>query len=597
MNSKTLCFCIILFSFVCRIESENQVEKGRIESVLSSNSNEQLNLNTTSDCVLSSINDFPSDLFTQKQRRFGAIIFHIIFGIYLFKSILIVINEYFMCSIELIGQRFNLDQDVLGATFMAVGSSTPGVLISLITIFFSESEPGIGSSVGSAIFNILFIVGICGLFITNSAKLSTWPFLRDSFFYTISILFLFILIKDDRVYWYESMCLVILYALYCVFMMNNDRIKNWAYQKFEILQQETNNILPGPTVPHNKNFVFNKRPLSRSQSGYSRFNDEDDMYAWGGTLNNINDHVQNVENYSYQNSYMVNQTDYDIRNVDSLIASSTRQIDFDTSVIQMMTKRRYFRPRTTFKMAVRRIIDEQIWLKKSSIPQNVASFPNLNMNPFNKENYLFILSTKPDAQNGIKSLIIWASFVPIRTIFYFTIPDCRTEKYKKNYFLTFVLSVSWLSVLSYLIIWMIRILGYTIGIPDPIMEITLIAAGTSISDAYTSIIVVRQGMVDMGVSNIIGSNVFDLLIGLALPWIIKSFFNNGYIVINSAGIGYDSLILFVCVLSTVMIIHFRKWYLDYRAGYVFLSVYAAFIIFSAAIELNVFAYVNPPVCI
>ncbi|CAF1145200.1 unnamed protein product, partial [Brachionus calyciflorus] len=57
----------------------------------------------------------------------------------------------------------------------------------------------------------------------------------------------------------------------------------------------------------------------------------------------------------------------------------------------------------------------QIWLKKSSIPQNVASFPNLNMNPFNKENYLSILSTKPDAQNGIKSLIIWASFVPIRT--------------------------------------------------------------------------------------------------------------------------------------------------------------------------------------
>jgi Ca2+/Na+ antiporter len=53
--------------------------------------------------------------------------------------------------------------------------------------------------------------------------------------------------------------------------------------------------------------------------------------------------------------------------------------------------------------------------------------------------------------------------------------------------------------------------------------------GTSIPDAYTSIMVVKEGMVDMGVSNIVGSNVFDLLIGLAFPWFIKSIFNNGFV--------------------------------------------------------------------
>jgi Ca2+/Na+ antiporter len=65
--------------------------------------------------------------------------------------------------------------------------------------------------------------------------------------------------------------------------------------------------------------------------------------------------------------------------------------------------------------------------------------------------------------------------------------------------------------------------------PDSLMAVTFIAIGTSIPDAYTSVIVVKQGMVDMGVSNIIGSNVFDLLIGLAFPWFIKSIFNNGYV--------------------------------------------------------------------
>jgi sodium/potassium/calcium exchanger 3/sodium/potassium/calcium exchanger 4 len=128
------------------------------------------------------------------------------------------------------------------------------------------------------------------------------------------------------------------------------------------------------------------------------------------------------------------------------------------------------------------------------------------------------------------------------------------------------------------------------------MAVTFVAIGTSIPDAYTSIVVVKEGMVDMGVSNIIGSNVFDLLIGLAFPWFVKSIFNNGYVHINSNGLGYDAVLLFACVLATLCIIHIRKWHLDRRSGYVFLSVYVAFVIFSAAIELNVFSMVNLPMC-
>ena len=56
------------------------------------------------------------------------------------------------------------------------------------------------------------------------------------------------------------------------------------------------------------------------------------------------------------------------------------------------------------------------------------------------------------------------------------------------------------------------------GIPDSIMGITFLAAGTSVPDAMASVMVARQGQGDMAVSNTIGSNVFDVLIGLALPW-------------------------------------------------------------------------------
>ena len=61
------------------------------------------------------------------------------------------------------------------------------------------------------------------------------------------------------------------------------------------------------------------------------------------------------------------------------------------------------------------------------------------------------------------------------------------------------------------------------------MGVTFLAAGTSIPDAYSSVAVVRQGYVDMGVSNIFGSNLFDILIGLAIPWFIKALFNSGFV--------------------------------------------------------------------
>jgi Ca2+/Na+ antiporter len=52
------------------------------------------------------------------------------------------------------------------------------------------------------------------------------------------------------------------------------------------------------------------------------------------------------------------------------------------------------------------------------------------------------------------------------------------------------------------------------------MGLTLIAFGASIPDCFSSLIVAKLGHGDMAVSNAIGSNVFDILICLGLPWFI-----------------------------------------------------------------------------
>jgi Ca2+/Na+ antiporter len=52
--------------------------------------------------------------------------------------------------------------------------------------------------------------------------------------------------------------------------------------------------------------------------------------------------------------------------------------------------------------------------------------------------------------------------------------------------------------------------------------LTFTAAGTSLPNLFASLIVAKQGLGNMSVSNAFGSNTFNVFIALALPWFIGS---------------------------------------------------------------------------
>ena len=106
----------------------------------------------------------------------------------------------------------------------------------------------------------------------------------------------------------------------------------------------------------------------------------------------------------------------------------------------------------------------------------------------------------------------------------------------------------------------------------------------------------------MGISNSIGSNIFDVLLCLGLPWLVKSIFSpkipGDYSVkINSEGLIYSSVSLF----STLILLYFalacNKFKLDRRVGFICLAMYSVFLIFASVIELNIFFVVNMPTCV
>ena len=53
-------------------------------------------------------------------------------SLYMFWAIAIICDDYFVPALDVICERLNLQSDVAGATFMALGSSAPELFASVI---------------------------------------------------------------------------------------------------------------------------------------------------------------------------------------------------------------------------------------------------------------------------------------------------------------------------------------------------------------------------------------------------------------------------------------------------------------------------------
>ncbi|XP_022255030.1 sodium/potassium/calcium exchanger 4-like, partial [Limulus polyphemus] len=757
--------------------------------------------------------EFPPDFFTSQQRSDGAIIIHVLVTIYMFYALAVVCNDYFIASLEECSLRLNLSDDVAGATFMAAGSSAPELFTAVLGVFVAKGDVGTATIVGSAVFNVLFVIGICGIFAGRVIILNWWPLFRDSSYYALTVVVLIIIIYDNTVSWYESLIMLIFYVIYILLLKFNTELRQLVSSKVSFLQEDQTaaiNIIP-------------KTDNKKCYSSYVPFNDEIDECA------------------------QTTVTSQPVRPVDESIRDYHRRISmYEAALMIMMT--RHFRPSTRFRSAFRRILLEQRRIKQEStklisqssvdpthilraqrsISATSATFLGLTYDSeltwknhitrmtnkvWQRANYIRRLSGKniitppedviknivtppedviknivtppediiknivPPPEDIIKNIVTppediiknivtppediikniitppedviknivtppediiknivtppediikniitppediikniitppediikniitppediiknivtppediiknivtpledivkniitppediiknivtppeditknivtppedifniykqyispitatflliesespngdvlgcmsgedgllftcqWLVQVPVLAALHYTIPDCKKPQWKRWFLLGFFLSVTWIAVFSYIMVWMVTLIGFTMGIPDSIMGLTFLAAGTSVPDAFASLLVAKQGQGDMAVSNSMGSNVFDILIGLAIPWFIQTaMVKPGSLAkIDSKGLVYSVVLLFLTIIITIYGIYKSNWQLTRRLGMLALGVYFIFLFISIMLEFNVVGTLNPLMC-
>eukprot|EP01083_Nonionella_stella_P228149 808805_1 len=162
---------------------------------------------------------------------------------------------------------------------------------------------------------------------------------------------------------------------------------------------------------------------------------------------------------------------------------------------------------------------------------------------------------------------------PLTFPIYFTLFDVLRDggAYEDWWPWTFFGSLVWLGGLSYLMVWWCVVVGFAWGVPQELMGLVFLAAGTSVPELFSCIIVAKKGKADMAVSASIGSNIFDVLVGLPLPWFLFSVTNANkakdmHIDVEAHGLFLSILVLIVILGCLLVLILVNKWVLTHCMG-------------------------------
>lgn len=116
-----------------------------------------------------------------------------------------------------IATALGVSQNVIALTIVAIGTSLPELVTSVIATKKGEVDLAVGNVIGSNIFNILFILGTTSVISPLTLNLPT--FIDIAFMLGSSILVYIMLRKNNRIGWKKGICMLGMYVVYTAYIL------------------------------------------------------------------------------------------------------------------------------------------------------------------------------------------------------------------------------------------------------------------------------------------------------------------------------------------------------------------------------------------
>jgi len=581
----------------------------------------------------------------------------------------LVTEERFVPALNVISKAFKISDDVAGATLMAAGASSPEMFSAFVSVFITHSALGIGTVVGSEIFNQLVITAFA-IYASKNQRLILDPtsIMRDVIFYGLSLLCFYNSLTDRRVVdddgtayvfvsKFDAALLVGCYVLYVIVCAKYDMILSFLniktakdtdedgqhYEAFDEqleggivkTQLSLSSVVSMPFVRScggrepTQNFIDSldeeddKSIGSTSSTVTELFAEKDGMACRSchgfkptkflmdniapnnGAIEGINE-IQRDANgthlYLWQRSTFYDKarigmnawflryftfsngkvTSVPVRNgsdvmdEDTIIFPHFKSFDVDETrlMIKMTTMKRDY----VLLAPTRAHLDAAMPCFEESLDRNTVETDKEH--DFLSEPHESLISF-PKGMSIIQLFFSTITF-PLKAVIHFTIPDVRNKSSLSPTVRASVAIIACILALvvgSYAMVESLEDVGAILNIPPSIIGVTLSAAGTSLPNLVSSTCAARLGLGNMAIANVFGSNTFNILIGLGLPWLLYTIMYDDYYSDLPAGRINESMIVMVVALALFLVLVFQsgfvlvKWH-----AWLFGILYVGFIV-------------------
>jgi Ca2+/Na+ antiporter len=353
---------------------------------------------------------------------------------------------------------------------MAVGSSLADLMLSMISLFVLNSTLGLGTIIGSQIFNNLVISAACVMYAKNGELILQEGILtRSVIVYGLSLVCIMAVLHEGSfdkknfyqcisVDWYSGLLLILAYFAYVYVVVNHEKI--CKFLRFSNASHENRIAIHIPLNPLGEDLPADF-PLEETPEEVKRQKNFMDLEEYlGGKATSKTSELNKVK---------------------------TQQIESDLPKARSVTefRRTLSTPREPSECSNREVQDQPQLLTKM---------------------YMFC-----------ETCLFYMTY-PIRFSVSWTIPDVKKENNRRHYALAAFLCVIWLALLAEGLLSSLEELSGAVGLDPVLTGLTAGAWGVSFPTLWGSVIVSKKGFGDMAISNGVGANVFSALIGLGLPW-------------------------------------------------------------------------------
>jgi len=149
-----------------------------------------------------------------------------------------------------------------------------------------------------------------------------------------------------------------------------------------------------------------------------------------------------------------------------------------------------------------------------------------------------------------------------------------------KHYAVFFISILIIAALSWVLVESAIGIAHILNISEAVIAVTVLAVGTSVPDFISSVVVSKQGRGGMAISNVIGSNIFDILIGLGLPLLLIILISGENISLQVDNLDMSAWFLLASVVVLFGLFMINKWNVNKKMGVFLILLYIAYIVWA-----------------